>query len=75
MDEEPILHLAVRPVSPSWVLTHASQALTAQALLGSAVPPAQRTRFQQRRPSEREVGVCCKPELGSLDVFGYCSSR
>jgi hypothetical protein len=25
---------------------------------------AQRTRFQQRRPSERETGVCCKPELG-----------
>jgi hypothetical protein len=22
-----------------------------------------RTRFQQRRPSEREGGVCCKPEL------------
>jgi hypothetical protein len=26
---------------------------------------AQRTRFQLRRPSEREGGVCCKPELGS----------
>ena len=25
----------------------------------------QRTRFQLRRPSEREVGVCCKPLLGS----------
>ena len=24
---------------------------------------AQRTRFQLRRPSEREGGVCCKPEL------------
>jgi hypothetical protein len=24
---------------------------------------AQRTRFQLRRPSERETGVCCKPEL------------
>jgi hypothetical protein len=28
------------------------------------LPSAQRTRFQLRRPSEREGGVCCKPELG-----------
>jgi len=27
---------------------------------------AQRSRFQQRRLSEREGGVCCKPELGGL---------
>jgi hypothetical protein len=25
---------------------------------------AERIRFQLRRPSEREGGVCCKPELG-----------
>jgi hypothetical protein len=31
----------------------------------AAIPsPAQRTRFQLRRPSERKGGVCCKPELG-----------
>jgi hypothetical protein len=28
--------------------------------------PAQRTRFQLRRPSEREGGVCCKPELAGV---------
>jgi len=27
---------------------------------------AQRTRFQLRRPSECEGGVCCKPELGGV---------
>jgi hypothetical protein len=31
-----------------------------------ALPSGQRTRFQLRRPSEREGGVCCKPELASL---------
>lgn len=31
---------------------------------------AQRTRFQLRRPSEREGGVCCKPELGSARQLG-----
>ena len=30
---------------------------------------AQRTRFQLRRPSAREVGVRCKPELGSAVVM------
>jgi hypothetical protein len=29
---------------------------------------AQRTRFQLRRPSGGEGGVCCKPELGSAPL-------
>jgi hypothetical protein len=29
---------------------------------------AQRTRFQLRRTSEREEGVCCKPELASHEL-------
>jgi hypothetical protein len=32
--------------------------------LEAAVTSVQRTRFQLRRPSVREGGVCCKPELG-----------
>src|SRR6478609_3048415 len=31
---------------------------------------AQRTRFQLRQPSEREGGVCCKPELGGARSAG-----
>jgi hypothetical protein len=30
---------------------------------GMRKPSAQRTRFQLRRPSDSEGGVCCKPEL------------
>ena len=47
---------------------------------GTRSRSAQRTRFQLRRPSEREGGVCCKPELGSvttvwLAMTPTCSDR
>ncbi len=43
-----------------------SPTITGQRLVRTvALPSAQRTRFQLRRPSEREGGVGCKPEFGS----------
>jgi hypothetical protein len=36
---------------------------------------AQRTRFQLRRPSDSEVGVCCKPELGGTVGMRWTQTR
>jgi hypothetical protein len=49
-------------VAPSGSARESHAARTVRADI--CLPPAQRTWIQLRRPSEREVGVCCKPELG-----------
>jgi hypothetical protein len=36
---------------------------------------AQPTRFQLRRPREREGGVCCKPELDSAVRVAFAKTR
>jgi hypothetical protein len=42
-----------------------SKTTTAPRLARICPRLVQRTRFQLRRPSGSEEGVCCKPELGS----------
>jgi hypothetical protein len=61
------------------VLPHQCEALFVASrcalLLRHNGSSAQRTRFQQRRPSEREGGVCCKPELAGRAPLAHGKSR
>jgi hypothetical protein len=56
--------------SPEARNTEHERKVTRASVRACRVVPYQRTRFQLRRPSERESGVCCKPLLGGSSPTG-----